>query len=103
MTKYKQQSIGIEKAIHLADTEWWKDKSAREIVKFQLFTQELCMPFAEFHRAIEEALGRSVFKHEFGMNLDGIIQEFLGERDAPTMQEIIELIPEGKRIVIEVE
>ena len=95
-----QQNIGREKAIALFNSGWWNGRPAREIAKFQLFTAELSMPFDVFHKAIEESLGRPVFTHEFGMDLDGIILEFLGEKDAPTMEEIINLIPEENRILI---
>lgn len=98
--KTKQQSLGKEKAIALAESKWWVGRPAKEVAKFQLFTEELCIPFGVFHGTIEEALGRPVYTHEFGLNMDGLIQELLGERDAPTMEEIINLIPEEKRIVI---
>ena len=97
--KSYQQSIGKERAIALANSNWWEGKDARTIAKFQLFTAELSCPFGVFHEALEKALGRPVWTHELGMNFDGIVQEFLGERDAPTMKDIIELIPEEKRIV----
>lgn len=100
MTKL-QQSIGREKAIALYNSEWWKGLDHRAIAKFQLFTAELSMPFEVFHEAIEKTLGRPVFTHEFGLNYDGIVLEFLGEKDAPTMQEIMDLIPADKLIVIQ--
>lgn len=99
-TKIKQQSIGRKAAINLAQAKWWEGKTARQITKFQLFTAEMCMPFPEFHKALEESLGRPVFTHELALNFDRIALEFLGEADAPTMQEIIDLIPEQKRIAI---
>jgi hypothetical protein len=98
--KTKQQTIGKEKAIALHDSKWWIGKSPKEIAKVQLFTAELCMPFAVFHEALEAALGRPVWTHELGLNFDGLVQELLGERDAPTMEEIISLIPEEKRIIV---
>lgn len=99
-----QKSIGKEKAIALAKSEWWVGLSAREIAKFQLFTAEVCVPdFGIFHEALEEALGRPVFTHELGLNLDGIIHEFLGEADAPTLEQIMELIPKKKRVIVEIE
>lgn len=98
--KYKRQSIGKEKAIALYDTGWWKGKTHRELAKFQLFTNELSMPFEVFHEAIEKALGRPVWTHEFGLNFDGLCMELLGEKDAPTMDEILALIPADKLIVI---
>ena len=72
-------SIGKEKAIELSLTEWWKEKSYREIAEFQLFTTELSCPFVVFHEAVEKSLGRPVFTHEFGLNYDGICKEFLCE------------------------
>lgn len=96
----KAKSIGRKQAIRLAESGWWKGKSAREIAGFQLFVAELCMPFGEFQRAVEEALGRPVWTHEFGLNIEGIRAEFLGERPAPTLEEIISMIPAEKRIVV---
>lgn len=55
-----------------------------------------------FHEAVEKALGRPVWTHEFGLNWDGLKKELMGEAPAPTMQEIIDLIPEEKRIIVEV-
>jgi hypothetical protein len=96
------KSIGRDNAIALAKTEWWVGKPAKEVAKIGLFTKELCLPFDVLHKAVQEALGRPVFTHEFGLNFDGICQELLGERDAPTLEEIINLIPEEKRIIIQI-
>jgi hypothetical protein len=88
--------IGKDCAIALFDSEWWKGKTAREIVNFQLFTAELCIPFNLFHQAVEESLGRPVWTHEFGLNYDGIVKEFLGEIPPPTFDDIIAQIPADK-------
>lgn len=98
-SKY-QKSIGSEAAIAFAKTEWWVGKEPREIAKTGLLITELCLPFSVLHEAVEKALGRPVFTHEFGVNFDGIVQELIGERDAPTMEEIIAFIPTEKRILI---
>lgn len=95
------QSIGREKAVSLYNSGWWKGKDHREIAKFQLFTKEVSVPFDVFHEAMEKSLGRPVFTHEFGLNYDGLVLEFLGEKDPPTLQEILDLIPAEKRIVIQ--
>jgi len=58
------------------------------------------MPFEDFHAAIEKALGRSVWTHEFAF-ADSLMAEFLGERPAPSMQDILDLIPPEKRILIQ--
>lgn len=93
-------SIGKEKAIQLYETEWWKERSYREIAEFQLFTAELSCPFDVFQEAVEKSLGRPVFAHEFGLNYGGICKEFLGEKKPPTMNEILHMIPQEKLIVV---
>ena len=54
-----------EEAAAYAATEWYKNKTAQEIVDFQLFEDRLCMPIDLFHKALEEALGRPVKSEEF--------------------------------------
>ena len=61
---------------------------------------KLCMPFSRFHEAIEKVLDRPVYTHEFGLNYDGIVKEFLGEKEKPTLKEIINLIPKEKLIIL---
>lgn len=92
-------SLTKEQAIELCNSKWWEGKSAREIVGFQLFEEKLCMPFGDFHGAVETALGRPVYSHEFGMNVEGLKKEFLGTGAPPTLAEICEMIPEAKRVI----
>lgn len=87
-------------AFEFAKSGKWKEMSDRELVGFQLYQRLLCVPFSVFHGKIEKVLGRPVYTHEFGLNYDGLIAEYLGLQDSPTLQEIIEMIPEEKRIVI---
>lgn len=96
----KRQSIGRENAIKLHDSSWWTGLEPRVIAEFQFFTEELCVPFGVFHEAIEKTLGRPVWTHEFVLNWDGIAAELRGEKSAPTMDEIMSLIPAEKRIII---
>ena len=91
-----KNSIGREQAIQLYETEWWTGKSYREIAFCQLFTAELMCPFDVFHDAVEKSLGRPVFTHEFGLNYDSLCEEFLGEKSSPSLQEVLNLIPESK-------
>jgi hypothetical protein len=100
--KYQTQSIGRDRAIKLAKSQWWVDESPESIARFQLFTDELCMPFDVFHESIEKALGGPVFTHEFGMNSDGLRGELLKQSPAPTFDEIINLIPSEKRVLIQI-
>lgn len=89
-----------EQAISLYDSKWWEEVSDVDIVMFQLFEDRLCVPFSVFHKAIESCLKRSVYTHEVGLDVEGLRKEFLGERKAPTWEEIINLIPKDKRIII---
>ena len=93
------QQLTQEQAIALAQSGEWKDWTDEEIVKFQLFQDRLCMDFSRFHRAVEAVLGRPVYTHEFAFR-DRIIDEYQKERSAPTFEEICNLIPAEKRIVI---
>lgn len=55
--------------------------------------------FGKVHQRIEELVGRPVWTHEMGLNWEGLIDE-AASRQHPTMEEIIEQIPEEKRIVV---
>ena len=88
-----------EEAIKFYDSEVWKNWSDEEIVRLQLFQDNLCVDFERFHGAIEKVLGHAVFTHEFAF-IDNLRKEYLGEEQAPTLKEIIELMPKDKRAVI---
>lgn len=90
-----------DEAIAMYDSGWWKGKTDREIVAFQLYEDRLCLPFSEFHRAIETALGRSVWTHEFGLNRAGLQAEFEGKRGPASTAEIFaQLEALGKPIIV---
>jgi len=89
-------------AIALAKSGWWKGQNPRKIVLFQLWQRRLCMDFGDFHKAVEEALGRSVWTHEF-VDQKSLQKEFLGDKSAPTMEEIMDIIPADKRIILNLE
>lgn len=88
-----------EQAIALAESGEWKDWTLEEIGKFQLYQDKLCVPFDKYHEAIEHLLGRPVWTHEFAWS-DSLKAEYEKKKPPPTFREIMELIPEEKRIVI---
>lgn len=88
-----------EEAIALAQTGWWKDKPCEVVARFQLQEPLLCMDFGDFHGAVEKSLGRSVWTHEFA-NPNSLLSELNRDKASPSMQEILDLIPEHKRIVL---
>jgi hypothetical protein len=93
------EQLTKEQAIAFAESGDWKDWTAQEIVKFQLFQDKLCMPFDVFHEAVEKVLGRPVWTHEFAL-VDHLRDEYLTLRPKPTLEEILSLIPEEKLIIL---
>jgi hypothetical protein len=94
--------LGIteDQAIRMVHSNWWVGMAPRDIAMFQMHERRLCMPFHVFHAAMEEALGRPVYTHEFALDRSGLLQELLGERPALTLNEILQLIPASKRVVV---
>jgi hypothetical protein len=92
-----------DEAIKLYESGFWEAMSFRDRAIFQMFEDRLCMPFSVFHEAIEKALDRPVFTHEFGLNRDGLKKELMGKSPAPTLEEIMNLIPAEKRMVVVVD
>lgn len=91
-----------ETAVALYESKFWLTMTHRERAEFQLFTDLLCMPFDVFHEAMEKALGRPVFTHEFGLNREGLEAELMGQAPAPSLDDIINLIPADKRVIVAV-
>lgn len=89
-----------EQAIALFESKFWEPMSFRERAMFQMWTERLCMPFDVFHEAVEKALERPVFTHEFGFNREGLKLELLGKKPAPTFDDILALIPADKRVIV---
>lgn len=96
----ERTSIGYNAAIALYGSGWWKNKTHREIAGFQMSTRELCLPFSDFHEAIEKELGRPVFTHEFGLNFQGLLDELNGTKAPATISEIMDQIPKDKAVIV---
>jgi hypothetical protein len=89
-----------EEAIAKADSGWWHGLSPREIVAFQLYEDKLCMPFGDFHAAVEKVLGRGVWTHEFAAP-QHLRQEFeSGQRETLNPLETLERVAPGKSVVV---
>lgn len=70
--------MNIETSLAIFATKWWIGKSDHEICLFQLFEDRLCMPQAEFYKALESVLKRPVYIHEFGSDRKNLQKEFFG-------------------------
>lgn len=90
-----------QQALDLVATRWWEERGPADIVAFQLFEELLCMPWEEFHGAVQQVLGRDVFIHEFGWGIDQLRGEFLKEREPATLDQVLALIPPEKLLIAE--
>jgi hypothetical protein len=99
--KSVMKSIGSENAIKMSDSKWWEGMEPRKAAIIAISTAELCCPVSVFWEILSNALGRAVYTHEMVWGFKNLYLEIIGEKDTPTLQEIIELIPEEKRLVIQ--
>lgn len=100
-TEWKDmEQLTTDEAIAMAASGVWKEWTHRQRAEFQILQQKLCMDFGAFHESIEETIGRPVFTHELALNYEGIKAEILNGAPAPSFDDILNLIPEDKRIVI---
>lgn len=96
------EQLTREQAVALFESGSWQQWTPAERALFQVQQDCLCMPFAEFHKAMEQTLGRPVWTHEFGLNRKGLTDELLGLADAPSFEQIVALIPADKLVIVDV-
>ena len=75
---FKQQSIGRETAIKMANQCWWEAVTPRDAVMFQINTEELCIPFDTVRTLTGQVLGRPVYTHEFARP-ETLLEELQGD------------------------
>lgn len=88
-----------EQAIAFHDSKVWESWTPEQIVRLQLFQRLPCIPHSVFHKAIGDVLGRPVYSHEFEFP-ERLVLEYLGDKPAPTLSEILSLIPANKQVQI---
>lgn len=93
------KQLTTEQAIAFAKSHVYNDWSYEQLVRFQLFQRNICMDFSIFHKAMENVLKRPIYTHEFAY-WDNLKKEYLGVKNAPTIEEIIKLIPKEKLLII---
>lgn len=94
------QQLTKEQAIAFYQSGAWEALDLMERARFQLEQRKLCMPFEKFHEAIEHALGRPVWTHEFA-KIDRLKDELYERKPKATLEESINLIPAEKRIILQ--
>jgi hypothetical protein len=80
----------------LFESSWWDGLPAKEVFEAQARGGRLCMPFSEFHRVTEEALGRSVFTHEFAL-MGELLEEFEIGEGRGSMAKLATLLDERRK------
>lgn len=94
------EQLTTEQAIAFHDSGAWQKWDAKTRALFQMEQGKLCLPFSEFHKAIEEALGRPVWTHEFGLNRAGLLAELQGKATAPSFADIVAMLPADRTFVV---
>ena len=89
-----------EQAIEFAESGKWKELSLQERAELQINQRLLSMPFDAFHEAIEHALSRPVYTHEFGLNWKGLQEELFEGRKSPTLTELLDMFPGDKPLLV---
>lgn len=88
-----------QEALDFTKTEAYKKMSKKDIAAFQLQQRLLCVEFDKFHECLEAALNRPVFTHEL-INPASLLKEMYGEKEPPTFEDILTMIPKEKRVVV---
>lgn len=69
------------------------------VEELELLRGTLEIPFEMVHQRVGELVGRPVYTHEMGFNWRGLVEE-ARTQDHPSLQEIVDLIPSGKRLIL---
>jgi hypothetical protein len=88
-----------EEAVNAYETEAWRNWAPEVRASFQLYQDRLCMPIGVFMESLSQALGRPVFTHELAFPSE-LKAELEGRKGAPTFEDIVNLLPKEKTIVV---
>ena len=92
-------SLTRQQATALYESSFWESLAYVERARFQLSEDRLCMPFDVFLDAVERSLGRAVTVGEF-LDSKSLLSEITGERRPLGIDELLELVPEKKRVLL---
>jgi hypothetical protein len=88
-----------EEAIAFARQKGYANWTPEQIAAFQLEQELMCMNLSDYQEAMEKALGRPVWTHEFAKP-ELLKAELLKQIKTPSLEEIINKIPKEKLIVV---
>lgn len=67
ITEVVNNNISQERAIEIADSEWWNDATDLQIAYIQLHQDRLICDFYRFHQACERVIGSPIQSISFGI------------------------------------
>jgi hypothetical protein len=95
----QRNDLTKEEAIAIAKSGNYKKLGMARFALLQLHQSKLCGDFSYFKESVEFLLGRPVFTHEF-INPKFLAEEAFGRKDSPSFQEIVDLMPKDKLIIV---
>jgi integrase len=75
---------------------WWASDNPIEVFWGQVNEEIAVVPFEKYHSCAEKAMGRPVFRHEFG-DPQSLIDEFMERIPKPTLEDVLKKIPAIKQ------
>ena len=87
------EQLSQEQAQLIFKSRVWEQWTDIQLLRFQLFQNNLCMPFGKYHTTLERFLGRPIYTYTLDHQKDKLIKEVLGSDEKPTINEIYNLIP----------
>ena len=57
------------------ENHWWESDDPTQVAMYQIFEDILMTDFSKFHEGLEKIVGRPVYTHEMGMNVEGLRKE----------------------------
>ena len=89
----------MEEAMARHDKPWWDSDDLLVLAKGQLSERILLIDFALYHKAVESALERPVWTHEF-IDRKGLLAELEGKIPKATFDDVFNKIPKGKPTIV---
>lgn len=93
-----RDEMSKETAVAIHDSGAWRKLGIVERAKLQLQQPRLCMPFSEFHKAVEQSIGRPVWTHEF-IEPKSLLAEIEPCNKRATLADVLGKLPTDKTVV----